>query len=115
MDKRKEYFYKDLIIEDEDKDRAARYLNSKGVEKHIIIKDKLSNWIDGGKIEYSMIESMYCYDKRLWLILFKYISYLEERYRAVILDEYRSTPRRIKWIKDLTEKLKDCNWDLKAG
>ena len=112
MDKRKEYFYKDLIIEDEDKDRAARYLNSKGVEKHIIIKDKLSNWIDGGKIEYSMIASMYRYDKRLRLILFKYISYLEERYRAVILDEYRSTPRRIKWIKDLTEKIKDCNWDL---
>lgn len=112
MDKRKEYFYQNLIIEEDERESAERYLNSKGVEKHIIIKDKLSNWIGGGEVEYSMISSMYRYDKRLRLILFKYISYLEEHYRAVILDEYRSTPRRIKWVKDLAEKLNACNWDL---
>ena len=89
MDSRREEFYKNLIIDEEDKERAERFLTSKGVEKHIILKEKLFNWIEGDKIEYSLIASTYRYDKRLRNILFKYISYLEEFYRSVILDEYR--------------------------
>ena len=112
MGSRKELFYKNLIIDEEDKTRAERFLASKGVEKHIILKEKLFNWIEGDKIEYSMIASTYRYDKRLRLILFKYISYLEEFYRAVILDEYRDNTKRTKWVKEIREKLCEFGGDL---
>ena len=58
MDSRREEFYKNLIIDEEDKVRAEKYLTSKGVEKHIILKEKLFNWIEGDKIEYSLIASI---------------------------------------------------------
>ena len=104
--------YKNLKIDEEDKERAENFLTSKGVEKHIILKEKLFNWIEGDKIEYSLIASTYRYDKRLRNILFKYISYLEEFYRSVILDEYRFNTKRIKWIRDINDKLKEFNGDL---
>ena len=112
MDSRREEFYKNLIIDEEDKERAERFLTSKGVEKHIILKEKLFNWIEGDKIEYSLIASTYRYDKRLRNILFKYISYLEEFYRSVILDEYRYRVKKIQWIRDIKERLEEFNGDL---
>lgn len=112
MDSRREEFYKNLIIDEEDKERAEKYLTSKGVEKHIILKEKLFNWIEGDKIEYSLIASTYRYDKRLRNILFKYISYLEEFYRSVILDEYRYRVKKIQWIRDIKERLEEFNGDL---
>lgn len=112
MDSRREEFYKNLIIDEEDKERAERFLTSKGVEKHIILKEKLFNWIEGEKIEYSLIASTYRYDKRLRNILFKYISYLEEFYRSVILDEYRFRVKKIQWIRDINDKLEEFNGDL---
>lgn len=112
MDSRREEFYKNLIIDEEDKERAERFLTSKGVEKHIILKEKLFNWIEGDKIEYSLIASTYRYDKRLRNILFKYISYLEEFYRSVILDEYRFRVKKIQWIRDINDKLEEFNGDL---
>ena len=112
MGSRREEFYKNLIIDEEDKERAERFLTSKGVEKHIILKEKLFNWIEGDKIEYSLIASTYRYDKRLRNILFKYISYLEEFYRSVILDEYRFRVKKIQWIRDINDKLEEFNGDL---
>ena len=112
MDSRREEFYKNLIIDEEDKERAEKYLTSKGVEKHIILKEKLFNWIEGDKIEYSLIASTYRYDKRLRNILFKYISYLEEFYRSVILDEYRYRVKKIQWIRDIKERLEEFDGDL---
>ena len=112
MDSRREEFYKNLIIDEEDKERAEKYLTSKGVEKHIILKEKLFNWIEGDKIEYSLIASTYRYDKRLRYILFKYISYLEEFYRSVILDEYRYKVKKVRWVKDINDKLKEFGGDL---
>lgn len=112
MDSRREEFYKNLIIDEEDKERAEKYLTSKGVEKHIILKEKLFNWIEGDKIDYSLIASTYRYDKRLRNILFKYISYLEEFYRSVILDEYRYKVKKVRWVKDIYDKLKEFGGDL---
>ncbi len=112
MDSRREEFYKNLIIDEEDKERAEKYLTSKGVEKHIILKEKLFNWIEGDKIDYSLIASTYRYDKRLRNILFKYISYLEEFYRSVILDEYRYKVKKVGWVKDINDKLKEFGGDL---
>ena len=44
--------------------------------------------------------------------LFKYISYLEEFYRSVILDEYRFRVKKIQWIRDINDKLEEFNGDL---
>lgn len=52
MTKREEVFYKNLIISDEDKIRAEKSLKSKGVEKHILIKERLLNWSTSESIEY---------------------------------------------------------------
>ena len=109
---RKQVFFENLIIGEEDKARAERFLTPKGVEKHIILKEKLFNWIESDKIEYSMIASAYRYDKRIRLVLFKYISYLEEFYRSILLDEYRFNTNQIKWRKDIQENLRKHQNDL---
>lgn len=101
MTKREEEFYNNLIICDEDKIRAEKSLKSKGVEKHILIKERLLNWSDSDSIEYEKVASTYRYDKRIRYTLFKYISYLEEFYRAVILDSFILNVRHRFWIKDL--------------
>ena len=106
MTKRDEVFYKNLIISDEDKIRAEKSLKSKGVEKHIMIKERLLNWSDSDSIEYEKVASTYRYDKRIRYTLFKYISYLEEFYRAVILDSFILNVRHRFLIKDLREQLK---------
>lgn len=106
MANREEVFYKNLIISDEDKIRAEKSLKSKGVEKHILIKERLLNWSTSESIEYEKVASTYRYDKRIRYTLFKYISYLEELYRAVILDNYVVVVRQKFWIKDLREQLK---------
>lgn len=105
-------FYQNLIIADEDKERLAYSLKSKGVEKHILIKEKLLAWSECDKIEYAKIASAYRYDKRIRYVLFKYISYLEEFYRAVILDNYINSVKQVFWIKPLRANLKECNNDL---
>ena len=112
MTKREEVFYKNLIIGDEDKIRAEKSLKSKGVEKHILIKERLLNWSTSESIEYEKVASTYRYDKRIRYTLFKYISYLEELYRAVILDNYVVDVRQKFWIKDLREQLKSYSNNL---
>lgn len=82
---RKSEFFKDLEIEDEDKPRAEKALWSKGIEKHILIKEYLQAW-SNNSLRYSQVATTYRYDKRIRNVLYKYISYLEEFYRAKILD-----------------------------
>lgn len=115
MTKREEEFYKNLIISDEDRIRAEKSLKSKGVEKHILIKEKLLNWSDSEKIDYSKIASTYRYDKRIRAVLFKYISYLEEFYRAVILDNYVECPIQTFWNKKFQEQLEKYDMDLNSS
>lgn len=110
--RREEIFYQNLIISDEDKNRAAKSLKSKGVEKHILIKEKLLTWSENSNIEYTKIASTYRYDKRIRNVLFKYISYLEEYYRSVILDNYINNVKQKFWIKELRDKLKEFENNL---
>lgn len=112
MTKREEEFYKNLIISDEDKIKAARALKSKGVEKHLLIKEKLLAWNESNEIEYAKIASTYRYDKRIRYVLFKYVSYLEEFYRAVILDNYVKSVKQKFWIEELKDKLVEFDYSL---
>lgn len=89
LEDRIRFFFDNVIIADEDKERARKAIFSKGVEKHIIILEKLRAWNKGEKVEYALIASTYRYDKRIRNVLFKFISYLEEYYRSLILDYYR--------------------------
>lgn len=85
---REEKFFQDIQIDDEDISRAKKQLNSKGIEKHILIKEYLLSWRKNTCIRYSEIATTYRYDKRMRNVLFKYISYIEEHFRAVILDKF---------------------------
>ena len=111
MTKREEIFYKNLVICDEDIERAEKNLKAKGVEKHIMIKEKLSAW-STEDIKYTQIASTYRYDKRIRLVLFKYISYLEEFYRGIILDHDRFKTQKEFWIENVKGFLKEFNNDL---
>ena len=77
-EERKRKFFENLAIADEDKPRAEKFLTSKGVEKHILLKEKLFNWIEGDKIEYSMIASAYRYDKRIGEPWYNFIETYDE-------------------------------------
>lgn len=112
MTEREKIFYQNLIVCDEDKIRIANYLKTKGIEKHILIKEKLLSWSESGNIEYTKVASTYRYDKRIRLVLFKYLSYLEEFYRAIILDHYITKTQQSFWIKDLKEKLQEHEKNL---
>ncbi len=112
MKDRKLEFFKNLIISDEDKIRAEKFLFSKGIEKHIILKETLFHWIEGEKMEYAFIASTYRYDKRIRNLLFKYISYLEEYFRAIILDKYNLRKNKTELCNEIRLKLKEFNGDL---
>ena len=89
MNNREKYFFDSIIIKEEDIDRAKQAIYSKGIEKHIVILEMLKAWINEDKVPYEYIASFYRYDKRLRKVLFVYISYLEEYYRSIILDQFR--------------------------
>jgi len=99
-------FYKGMEMEEADKPRAERALRSKGIEMHILIKDHLMAWSDNETIRYSEVASAYRYDKRIRNTLFKYISYVEEFYRSVILDNYYDRTDQTFWIKTFEDNLK---------
>lgn len=112
MTKREKEFYNKLIISDEDKIRAEKSLKSKGVEKHLLIKKRLLTWNKVDSIEYEKIASTYRYDKRIRHVLFKYISYLEEFYRAIILDNYFNRIRQKFWIEEFQNKIEEFDHNL---
>ena len=65
MNDREKYFFDNVDIKQEDIERSKRAIFSKGIEKHIIILDKLKAWIENDKVPYELIASLYRYDKRL--------------------------------------------------
>lgn len=69
MTAREELFFKNLLIDLDDNERIAKSLKSKGVEKHILIKNKLLAWNKSEEIKYSEIASTYRYDKRIKAII----------------------------------------------
>ncbi len=101
---RKSEFFKDLKIEDEDKPRAEKALWAKGIEKHILIKEYLQAW-SSKSLRYSQVATTYRYDKRIRNVLYKYISYLEEFYRAKILDNYFNKESDISWFTPINKFL----------
>ena len=104
-EERVEYFFNNIIIEEDDIERANKFIYSKGIEKHIIILERLKPWCGGSKVEYEYIASSYRYDKRLRFVLFKYISYLEEYYRSIILDYFSDCFDKIEIVPKLKNEL----------
>ena len=104
-----EEFFEEVIISDEEKEEARKFIYAKGVEKHNIIKDYLMAWHQDKKIQYSAIATTYRYDKRIRKVLFKYISYLEELYRGMILDSFRDDFDNKFLIKELKNGVEDGN------
>lgn len=98
-------FFENLVIEENDRERAEKYLKAKGLFFHMQIKNKLLAWTEGQAVRYSQIASYYRYDKRIRNVLYKYIAYLEEYYRAAILDIYFDNTNQQFWIKEIEEEI----------
>lgn len=106
LEDRINYFFNSVNISGKDEERAKNAIFSKGIEKHIIILERLKAWSQSDKVDYRAIASIYRYDKRLRNVLFKFISYLEEYYRSIILDCYRFDWSNIKLDWQLETQLK---------
>lgn len=98
-------FFENLEIEDSDRERAEKYLKAKGLFFHMQIKKKLLAWTEGDTVKYAQIASFYRYDKRIRHVLYKYIAYLEEYYRATILDAYFDNTDQDFWVPEIKEKI----------
>lgn len=98
-------FFENLEIEEKDRDNALKYIKAKGLFFHMQIKNKLIAWTADKNIKYSAIASYYRYDKRIRMVLYKYIAYLEEYYRALILDTCIDNPCQNFWISGIKECL----------
>lgn len=98
-------FFNGLEIEETDKDKAEAYIKSKGLFAHMQIKNKMLAWSSEKAIKYSQIASYYRYDKRIRIILYKYIAYLEEYYRAILLDNFSDSTEQNFWIKIIADKI----------
>ena len=108
-------FFKNVIIEETEKEKAKKSLFSKGITKHNIVKEKLLLWTDKETIEYSEIASTYRYDKRIRLVLFKFISYLEEFYRSYILDNFSYNYNFLSQFKLLSQALIKASNNLNSA
>lgn len=109
---RTEEFFEGLEISEEDKARAQKAIYAKGIEKHILIKEYLLNWKESGCIKYSEIATTYRYDKRIRNVFYKYISYLEEFFRANILDAFYNNTNQDFWITKIEILFKRTNQNL---
>ena len=109
LEDRVRFFFDNVNIANEDIERAKKAIFSKGVEKHIIILEKLKAWNQSDKVDYELIASLYRYDKRLRETLYKYISYLEEYYRSLLLDNYRFHWSGIVLKEELNKELNKTN------
>ena len=98
-------FFNGLEIEETDKDKAEAYIKSKGLFAHMQIKNKMLAWSSDKAIKYSQIASYYRYDKRIRIILYKYIAYLEEYYRAILLDNFSDSTEQNFWINEIKTKI----------
>lgn len=78
-------FMSTIDISPNELNNAKRDLFSKGIENHKEIRDALYSF-RRKKVKYSEIASAYRYDKRIRLVLYKYISYIEEFFRARVVD-----------------------------
>lgn len=78
-------FLSTIDISPDELKNAKRDLFSKGIENHKEIRDRLYSF-RSKKVKYSEIASAYRYDKRIRLVLYKYISYIEEFFRARVVD-----------------------------
>lgn len=105
-------FFENVVISDNEKEHAYKFLASKGIVKHILIKNHLLVWGEKDSADYATIASTYRYDKRLRAILFKYISYLEEFYRGKLLDKYYYSVDSFEWMKEVRSCLRCFDNDL---
>lgn len=80
-------FLNTIEISQDELEKANRDLFSKGIDIHEDIRDSIYSF-RRNKVKYCEIASAYRYDKRMRLVLYKYISYVEEFIRARVVDYF---------------------------
>jgi len=107
-----------------EKAEAEKYLDLKGVMNYInminfLIDKNVDVW-HGNKIKYRVVSDFFHYDKRLRLILYRYIGALEEYFRATIISnnidfltlmKKKYKKRYIELIKKVTDFLNKNPFD----
>ncbi|MGD9901501.1 MAG: hypothetical protein AB7S44_03065 [Spirochaetales bacterium] len=108
-------FFNSILIEEAEIEKANHYIETKGLYIHVAIRDMLlSRGIQ--KPSYKQIATVYRYDKRIRKILYEHIAYLEEFFRAYILNQYGNNVKQSFWIKRVNpNNLKNSLELLKFG
>lgn len=75
-----------LVVDKEDEKTFKNYINYKGIYLHLQIYDVLQT-IEL-KCNYKLVSSIIRYDKGIRNVLYKYLSAFEERYRAILYDNF---------------------------
>lgn len=93
-------FFKKIEIEEEEKEKAKYFIRTRGLEEHIRMANFLLSFNNGKKPTYKEIATAFRYDKRIRRIIYKYIGFLEEYYRASLCNKF-------KLVKDIVEYEKE--------
>ena len=105
---KKELFFNDITISKEEKASADKYLFFKGVAKHLEIKELLLSLERDDQLTYAEIASTYRYEKLIRNVLFRFISFIEEFYRAAIQDNFSMlSPKALESLKKCKNKIGD--------
>ena len=85
---------------EEEKNDLIKRINNKGINVYLCILDFINeNELDN---DYETLSSIFIYDKRIRDILYKFISYVEEKIRARIINKYKLDQKTISNIYRLT-------------
>lgn len=94
-----------FIFSDEiEEEHCSIYLDLKGIGNHVLIANEIG-LNETGKIEYKKVSDLYRYDKRLRIILYKFIAALEEQIRGFISNNYVSKQLSEESIKALNKNM----------
>ena len=97
-------FFDKVIIDERDKNKAKKYLDSRGICEHIFVAEYLQS-LKTEKVTYYEVATAFRYDKRIRRIIYKYIGFLEEYLRAYIINNYSTDTADLKITKILSSLL----------
>ncbi len=83
-------FFSLVDVDEKEIASAKEYIKLRGLEEHVRMAKYLSSFIVDRKPTYKEVATAFRYDKRIRRILYKYIGFLEESYRAYICNNFKS-------------------------
>ena len=82
-------FIEGIQYKESEKEDIIKYLETKGVDRYCVIKEYLQQ--KNICLTWSNLSNTYRYDKRITYLLQRYLTFFEERIRAIICNKYLIT------------------------